>query len=441
MHAIGAFIDEAAFLLVGGELGALDAAAGELRQGLGKGAGHVLEGDAVLRALGTREGRHDRGEIELEGRGEDRVGRIGLAEHALGLGIGFHERHALRIAAGGGEELERIRIDREIAAGGAIFGGHVGDGRLVLEAEIVEAGAVEFDELAHHALLAQHFGDGEHEIGGGDAFVDLAGELEAHHFRDQHGDRLAQHRRLGLDAAHAPAEHGHAVDHGRVRVGAHQRIGIGDGLAVLGLGPDGLGQVFEVHLVADAGAGGHDAEIVEGRLAPAQELIALAIALVFELDILPEGQRRAEIVHHHRVVDDEVDGHQRIDLLRIGAELGGRVAHGRQIDHRRHAGEVLHQHARRAILDLVFRGARLEPFGNGQDIVLLDRAVVLEAQQVLEHDLHRAGELGNAGEPVLLGRGQRIVGVALAADREGRLGFEAVNRGQFAPPFAAPTRA
>jgi hypothetical protein len=40
--------------------------------------------------------------------------------------------------------------------------------------------------------------------------------------------RLAEHRGLGLDAADAPAEHGQAVDHRGVAVGADQRVGIGD---------------------------------------------------------------------------------------------------------------------------------------------------------------------------------------------------------------------
>ena len=40
--------------------------------------------------------------------------------------------------------------------------------------------------------------------------------------------------------------------------------------------------------MADAGAGRHDAEIVERLLAPFQETIALAVALVFELDVLLE---------------------------------------------------------------------------------------------------------------------------------------------------------
>ncbi len=40
--------------------------------------------------------------------------------------------------------------------------------------------------------------------------------------------RLAEHGRLGLDAADAPAEHGEAVDHRGMRIGADQRVGIGD---------------------------------------------------------------------------------------------------------------------------------------------------------------------------------------------------------------------
>ena len=59
------------------------------------------------------------------------------------------------------------------------------------------------------------------------------------------------------------------------------------------------------------------------------------------------------------MVDDEIDRHQRIDLVGIAAERGHRVAHRGEIDHRRHAGEVLHQHARRAERDLVLRLAAL----------------------------------------------------------------------------------
>src|SRR3546814_10189698 len=45
----------------------------------------------------------------------------------------------------------------------------------------------------------QHVGASQHQIGGGHAFPERAGKLEADHFGDQHRHRLAQHRGLGLD--------------------------------------------------------------------------------------------------------------------------------------------------------------------------------------------------------------------------------------------------
>ena len=99
------------------------------------------------------------------------------------------------------------------------------------------ARAEELDELADHALLAQHLGDGQHQVGRRRALAHLAVQAEADHLRDQHRHRLAQHGRLGLDAAHAPAQHAQAVDHGGVRVGADQRVGIGQRRARLALVP------------------------------------------------------------------------------------------------------------------------------------------------------------------------------------------------------------
>ena len=48
---------------------------------------------------------------------------------------------------------------------------------------------------------------------------------------------------------------------------------------------DDARQVLDVDLVDDAGFGRHDAEIAERRLAPAQEHVALAVALVLELGV------------------------------------------------------------------------------------------------------------------------------------------------------------
>ena len=107
--------------------------------------------------------------------------------------------------------------------------------------------------------------------------------------------------------------------------------------------------------------GGTTLKSVEGALAPAQELVALAVALVLDLDVALEGLRRAEHVGDHRVVDDQLGRGQRVDLRRVAAEVGHRLAHRGQVDDARDAGEVLHDHPRRGELDLLVRAPRRRP--------------------------------------------------------------------------------
>ena len=92
------------------------------------------------------------------------------------------------------------------------------------------------------------------------------------------GDRLAEHGRFRLDPADAPADDAEPVDHRGMRIGADQRVGIGDLLAVLLFAEDNARQVFEIDLMDDAGVGGNDAEVVEGRLGPPQKRVAFLVA-------------------------------------------------------------------------------------------------------------------------------------------------------------------
>ena len=114
----------------------------------------------------------------------------------------------------------------------------------------------------------------------------------------------------------------------------------------------------QVDLVDDAAGGRHDAEVAECLLAPAQKLVALAVALELELGVALQGVRRAEEVHLQRVVDHQVDRDDRVDALRVAAHARHGRAHGDQVDHRRHAGEVLHDDARRFEGELDLRAAR-----------------------------------------------------------------------------------
>ena len=126
-----------------------------------------------------------------------------------------------------------------------------------------------------------------------------------------------------------------------MRVGADQGVGHEDAIA---LGND-VGEVLEIDLVDDAGPRRHDAEVGERLLRPSKERVALAIALVLALDVDEERGVRAELVDLHRVVDHEVRRHERVDPGRVTAQLGDRVAHRREVDDARNAGEVLQDDA------------------------------------------------------------------------------------------------
>ena len=104
---------------------------------------------------------------------------------------------------------------------------------------------------------------------------------------------------------------------------------------------DDLRKVFEVHLVADAGAGRDRAKVVERLLSPPQERVALPIALVFLFYVLAERLGGPKVVHLHGVVDYEVHRLQGVDALRVSAHRANRVAHRSEVDHYWHAREVL----------------------------------------------------------------------------------------------------
>ena len=55
----------------------------------------------------------------------------------------------------------------------------------------------------------------------------------------------------------------------------------------------------------------------------------------------------AEEIHLDRVVNHQVNGHERVDLLWIIAQARHRGTHGSQVNHCRDAGKILHHDAGR----------------------------------------------------------------------------------------------
>ncbi len=341
---------------------------------------------------------------------------------SLLLGVGLDELDLTLVAAGEAQVVDGDLVDREHRSSRAELGAHVADRRTVGQRHSADSLTVELDELADHTVLAEHVGDREHDVGGGHTGGDLTGELETEDARNEHRDRLAEHRGLRFDAAHTPAEHAEAVDHRRVRVGADERVGVGAGDAVDLAGHDDAGQVLDVDLVDDAHTGRDDLEVVEGGLAPAQELVALTVALVLDVHVALDGVFEAEGVDLHGVVDDKLSRGERVDLRRIAAEVLDGLAHGGEVDDAGHTGEVLHDDACRGELDLGARLSRGVPVGQCVDVVLGDVGAVLGAEQVLQQHLEAERQLLRA-----LNRVQAVDLIGLAADLQGALRAETVN--------------
>ena len=150
------------------------------------------------------------------------------------------------------------------------------------------------------------------------------------------------------------------------------------------------GQVFEIDLVDDARLRRHDLEVAKRVLAPAEERRSAPVLRSYSRSALRRRRgRAAEVIDLHRVIDDQLDRLQRIDLGRIAAERLHGVAHRRQIDDARDAGEILQQHAARRERDFLGRlGVRI-PLGERLDIGRADGQAVLGAQQVFEQNLER----------------------------------------------------
>src|SRR3989442_8596806 len=139
-------------------------------------------------------------------------------------------------------------------------------------------------------------------MGRGRALGGLAPQPEADDLRDEHGDRLAELRGLGLDSADSPSQHAESVDHRRVRVSTNECIGV----SLRVVREDYAGEVFQVDLMHYSGVGWHHFETGECFLRPAQQRVALAVALELEVAVDLERARGPKLIPDHRMVDDEL---------------------------------------------------------------------------------------------------------------------------------------
>ena len=358
-----------------------------------------LEGrnfDAVLGAFGACDAWSNGAEIQFDkGREVDGVFFGGDAEKILGAIVVFNELDEFLRASGTLEVSESFLIDGEVAHGGSVFGGHVGDGGSIREGEFSGARAIEFYELTNDFVLAKNLGEGEGKVGGGGSGREFAREVDADDFRGEEGERLTEHSRFGFDSAYTPTHDAEAVNHGGMGIGADERVGVSEeGTVGLFFGKNATSEVLEVNLVNDADAWGNDAEGLESLLAPLKEFVAFAVTFKFVLHVEHEGLLGAVDVDLDGVIDDEIDGDEGFDELRIFFEPSDGIAHSGEIDEKGYASEILQNDAGDSEGNF-FRGRFLSiPAGKIFDVAGASRKAVAMAENRFEDDTQGDGKAG-----------------------------------------------
>ena len=198
-------------------------------------------------------------------------------------------------------------------------------------------------------------------------------------------------------------------------------IGSDDRVEVNGFSPGFLadhrnpGKLLDVDLVADASPRGHDAHVLKRALRPLEEGVALAVALEFELHVLLESGSAPRFVCDHRMVDHQIAGYLRVDLCGVAAERGHGLAHNREVDEHRNAGEILQKHAGGTVRELFSHFARKARLNDPRSRIKRLLVGLRASQDVFKQDRQRERQLFRIGD-----RSHRIVGVRLVAD--GKLG-------------------
>ena len=182
-------------------------------------------------------------------------------------------------------------------------------------------------------------------------------------------------------------------------VGAEAAVGIEQAVVV----EHHAGEVLDVDLMDDACIGRHGLEVLQRFLTPAEEGVALGVAFKFHRGVQVEGFLAAVVVDHHRVVDHEFHRAQRVHLGRVAAQLLDGVAHGREVHHAGHAGEVLQDHAGGGEVDVLGRQGFEIGASEGFDVGLGGVGAVFVPEEVFQQDfvgVGQAGQIELAGERI-----------------------------------------
>ncbi|CAB4651787.1 unannotated protein [freshwater metagenome] len=142
----------------------------------------------------------------------------------------------------------------------------------------------------------------------------------------------------------------------------------------------------------NAGTGWHHLEVVKSGLSPTQELVALTVSFILNIDVACEGIWLPKKVGDDRVVDNKLGWREGVDLARIAAQINNCLAHSCQVNDAGNASEILQHHAGWGELDFCGWLRVGIPTAERADLVLGDVGTVFGAQQVLQQHFEAEGE-------------------------------------------------
>lgn len=363
-----------------------------------------------MRSLGSGERRLDGSEIKLHNFA--RVGWVGLRaimldEEILLTQVLFNELNVTFITASKAEIVHSVLVHWEVTHSSTVLRGHVSNSSSIGEGKRFYTRSEEFDELANNTALSEHLDASEDEICGSCMLGQFAVKVETNNLRKDHGNCLAKHDSFSLNSTNTPSGDTETIDHSGVRVSADNGVGVEHVVAV----EDNTGEILEVDLMDNTRAWRNNLEIVEGLGAPLKELESFPISGELELLVDGSGFRNTSSINLHGVIDDEIDGAERVDLARVASKTVHSVTHGSKINDGGNTGKILQDDSGGTEWDfsIILRGLR--PVENRLNVLLFHGKVVAVADSALKEDTDRVREGCDAG----ISEGWKLVKVVFGA--------------------------
>ena len=166
---------------------------------------------------------------------------------------------------------------------------------------------------------------------------ELASKTISNDLGEDHGNLLAKHDRLSFNTADTPSNNTKAINHGGVRVGSHDRVGVEQSFVV----EDNTSEPFEVDLMDNTITRRNNSKVVEGFFSPLEEGKAFLVAVEFKSLVFFFSFHVAGAIYLDRVIDDQVGLHQRVNLIRVSTKLEHSSAHSGKVYNSRNSSEVL----------------------------------------------------------------------------------------------------